>query len=280
MILIIGSTGHIGKELVPQLLQSEQHLRVLVRDEQRVADLDPSIERAVGDLNDLESLTYAMRGVERVFLVTLTTQQDLNVLEAAKRTGVKHIIKLSTMEASEHKIAIGKWAFEREELIRASGLNWTFLRPGMFMSNSIGWWAATIKSQGAVYFPGGKGKVAPVDSRDIAAVAALALTQPGHNGQIYELTGSELLTVREMVGIISRALGKSLRYTDIPPFVAKFWMSKSGMNKRMVNALMEMLKSLRRNEGANATDTIQRLTGRPPRTFEEWCRENVDAFRA
>ena len=280
MILVIGSTGHVGKELVPQLLQSGQQLRVLVRDEQKVAHLDPIIERAVGNLNDPESLANAMRGVERVFLVTLTTQQDVNVLDAAKQTGVKHIVKLSTMEATEHKIAIGKWSFECEELIRASGLNWTFLRPGMFMSNSIGWWAATIKAQGAVYFPGGKGKVAPVDSRDIAGVAALALTQPGHSGQVYELTGLELLTVKEMIGIISRTLGKPIRYMDIPPFVAKLGMQKSGMNKRMVNALMEMLMSLRKNESARTRDTIQRLTGRPPRTFEEWCRENVNAFRA
>jgi len=188
MILVIGSTGNIGRELVPQLLQTGQHLRVLVRDEQKVAHLDPSIERAVGNLNDPESLANAMRGVERVFLVTLTTQQDVNVLEAAKRTGVKQIVKLSTMEATEHKIAIGKLSFEREELIRASGLDWTFLRPGMFMSNSIGWWATSIKAQGAVYFPGGKAKVAPVDSRDIVAVAVLALTQPGHSGQFVDLT--------------------------------------------------------------------------------------------
>ncbi len=280
MILIIGSTGHVGRELVPQLLQSSQQLRVLVRDEQKVAYLDPSIERAVGNLNDLDSLINAMRGVERIFLVTLTTQQDVNVLEAAKRTSVKHIVKLSTMEATEHKIAIGKWSFEREELIRASGLDWTFLRPGMFMSNSIGWWAATIKAQGAVYFPGGKGKSAPIDSRDIAAVAALALTQPGHSGQVYELTGSELLTVKEMIGIISHTLGKPIRYMDIPPFVAKFWMSRSGMNKKMVSALTEMLTSIRKNESASVRDTVQRLTGRPARTFEEWCQENINAFRA
>ncbi len=279
MILVIGSTGHVGRELVPQLLQSGQHFRVLVRDPQKVAHLDPSIERAVGNLNDLDLLINAMRDVERLFLVTLTTQQDVNVLEAAKRTGVKHIVKLSTMEATEHKIAIGKWSFEREELIRASGLDWTFLRPGMFMSNSIGWWAASIKARGAVYFPGGKGKSAPIDSRDIAAVAALALTQPGHSGQVYELTGSELLTVKEMVGIISRTLGKPICYVNIPPFVAQLSMSKSGMDKRRVNSLMELLKSIRKNESARVRDTVQRLTGRPARTFEEWCRENVDAFR-
>src|SRR5215208_1016561 len=164
MILVTGATGHIGRELIPQLQATGQSLRVLVRDERRVSQLDPSIERAIGDLNDPESLCCAMRGVERIFLVTFETQHDLNVIDAAKRAGVQQIVKLSTLEATEHKIQVGKWHYEREEVIRASGLDWTFLRPGMFMSNTIDWWAESIKGQNSVFFPGGKkGKVAPVD---------------------------------------------------------------------------------------------------------------------
>jgi hypothetical protein len=83
-----------------------------------------------------------------------------------------------------------------------------------------------------------------------------------------------------MVGIISRTLGKPIRYVDTPPFVAQLSMSRSGMDKRRVNSLMELLKSIRKNESARVMDTVQRLTGRPPRTFEEWCRENINAFRA
>jgi uncharacterized protein YbjT (DUF2867 family) len=137
MILITGATGHIGKELIPFLMETRQPLRVLVRDEKKVAQLDPRVERVIGDLNDPLSLVSAMQGVERVFLVTFETRQDINVIEAAKRAGVQHIVKLSTLEATEHKIQVGRWHYERQELIRASGLDWTFLRPGMFMSNSI-----------------------------------------------------------------------------------------------------------------------------------------------
>jgi uncharacterized protein YbjT (DUF2867 family) len=280
MILVTGATGNIGKELIPLLFESGQSIRVLVRDEYKVSHLDASAERMAGDLNNPASLVSAMQGVERIFLVTFETQQDLNVIGAARKAGVQHIVKLSTLEATEHKIKVGKWHYEREELIRASGLDWTFLRPGMFMSNSIEWWAETIKGQASVFFPGGKrGKVAPVDPRDVAKVAALALTQPGHSGQAYGLTGSELFTIGDMVQVISRVLSKPIQYVDIPPIAAKLFMLKSGMDKALVNALMEMLAALRKNEGAIVADTVLRLTGAPPRTFDAWCREHASAFQ-
>lgn len=281
MILITGATGNIGRELIPLLLEKGGPIRVLVRDGRKVAHLDGCVERVVGDLDRPETLIPAVIGVERIFLVTYETQQDLHMLEAAKRARVQHIVKLSTLEATEHKIQVGKWHYEREEFIRASGLDWTFLRPGMFMSNSIEWWADSIKGQGSVFFPGGKkGKVAPVDPRDVAKVAAAALTQPGHHGQAYELTGSELFSIGEMVGVIARVLDKPIQYVDIPPIAAKLFMLKTGMDRRLVNALMEMLGSLRRNEGAIVTDTVPRITGQPPRTFEAWCREHSQAFQA
>lgn len=280
MILVTGATGHIGRELVPQLLEAGQPVRVLVRDERKVAHLSACIERATGDWDRPETLLEATQGVDKVFMVTFETQQDVNFLEAAKQAGVRSVVKLSTLEASEHILQVGQWHYEREELIRQSGLEWTFLRPGMFMSNAIDWWADSIKQQGAVFFPGGKGRVAPVDPRDVAAVAAAALIQPGHHGQAYELTGAELLSMSEMVQIIGRVLGRPLKYTSIPAIAAKMWMLQSGMDKVLVNALMEMLASLRRNEGAIVTDTVRQVLGRPPRTFEAWCKEHADAFQA
>jgi (4-alkanoyl-5-oxo-2,5-dihydrofuran-3-yl)methyl phosphate reductase len=279
MILITGATGNIGKELVPILYESGQSIRVLVRDEKKVAHLDARIERIVGDLNEPATLIPAMCAVDSIFLVTFESQQDWNVIEAAKRAGVRKIVKLSTLEATAHKIQVGKWHYEREELIRSSGLEWTFLRPGMFMNNTIEWWAESIKGQGSVFFPGGKkGRVAPIDPRDIASVAACSLTQPGHNGKAYELTGPELFTIGEIVQVISQTLGKPIHYRDIPPIAAKLFMLKTGMEKSLVNALMEMLGSLRRDEGAIVTDTVKQVTGREPGTFEAWCRQKIAAF--
>jgi uncharacterized protein YbjT (DUF2867 family) len=280
MILITGATGHVGRELVPQLLQAGHPVRVLVRDPRKVAALDPSVQRAVGDLDRPETLGPTLDGVESLFLVTFETRQDAAVLAAARQAGVRRVVKLSTLEATDAVLQIGKWSRERERLIEASGLEWTFLRPGMFMTNTIDWWADAIRAQGGVYFPGGaKGQVAPIDPADVAAVAALALTQPGHNGQAYELTGAQLFTMGEMVAAIGCALGKPLKYNGIPPFAAKMWMLQSGMDKTLMAALMELLSALRQNKGAQVTDIFERLTGRPPRSFEAWCREHVAAFQ-
>ncbi len=280
MILITGATGHIGRELVPQLLEMGQTVRVFTRDARKVAQLNDRVECVEGDFDRPNTLAAAMQNVDRMFLVTFKTRQDINALEAAQRAGVKQVVKLSTLEASDALIQIGKWHREREKLIEASGLTWTFLRPGMFMTNTIDWWADSIKQQGAVFFPGGKGKVAPVDPRDVATVATMALTQPGHAGQAYELTGPELLTIGEMVHIIARVLGKPLKYTSIPALAAKVWMLKSGMDKVLVNALVEMLSALRKNKGAVVTGTVEQVTGHPARTFEAWCCEHIAAFRA
>ncbi len=279
MILVIGATGNIGKELVPQLLGSGMPLRVFVRDPRKVAHLDPGVERLLGDLDRPETIDSAMKGMERVFLLTFDTKQDRNVISSAKRAGVRHLVKLSTLEASQAHLQVGRWHREREELIEASGLEWTFLRPGMFMSNTIKWWAETVKKQAAVYFPGGKGRTAPVDPRDVARVAACALTGAGHSGKIYELTGQELLNIGEMAEIIGRVLGKRVKYVNVPLLAAKLQMRLSGMDAELVNALMELAKELRSDRAAQLTSTVEQVTGKRARSFEAWCRENIWAFQ-
>ncbi len=279
MILVTGATGTVGSELVRQLVDDGQPVRVFVRDPRKVAGVAGRVEVAVGDLERPETVHAAMDGVRAVFLVTFEKSQDIHVIEAARQAGVEHIVKLSTGEASQAAIAIGKWAREREILIERSGIAWTFLRPDMFMSNSIDWWAATIKTQSAVYFPGGKGKAAPIDPRDIAAVAAKTLTQPGHEGCAYQLTGPAQLSIEEMVQTIARVVGKPIQYTNIPPLAAGLWMLRSGMSLKLVAALLELMGTLRRGDVSPLTDTVERVTGRPPRTFEAWCQEHIGEFR-
>ncbi len=258
MILISGASGHVGQHLVRQLLDKGVAIRVLVRDEKKVADLPNQVERAVGDLDKPETLVTAMQGVDQLYFVSAITQQVTNVLEAARLSGVKHVVKQSTIEANRG-LGPGKWHRQQEELIKSSGLAWTFLRPTMFMDNTIDWWSATIKSQHAVFFPGGKGKVSPVDSRDIAAVACSVLIFPEYRNQIYELTGPEAVTIGEMVQTLSRVLGRRIRYVDIPVFVAAFGMRRFGLPEHLVKALMETLNTLRKNEYGYVTDVVERV---------------------
>jgi len=173
---------------------------------------------------------------------------------------------------------IDRWHHAKEQVLLDAGLPWTMLRPGQFMSNTLQW-AGMIKGQGTVYAPGGEGKVAPIDPRDIAAVAAVALTQPGHTEQAYQLTGPELLTVGEQVQIIAGLLGKALQYVDIPLAVAAERMRQGGMPPALVDALMEFQALIGEGKGAYRTNRVEQITGRPAHTFAEWCRAYIGAFQ-
>lgn len=278
MILITGATGNVGRELVKNLVEKGVQVRVLVRDAKKVAALGKQIEVAIGDLDKPETLLLAMKGVEKLYIVTPDTQQVTNILEAAKQNGVRHVIKQSTIEAGR-SLGPGKWHRQQEELIKSMGFAWTFLRPTMMMVNTIEWWRETIKSQGAVYFPGGRAKVPAVDARDVASVACKVLTESGHEGKIYELTGPEALTIGEMVETLAKVIGKPIKYTDVPVFAAGLSLIRFGLPLYVIKGLMHTLGALRRSEYEYITHTVEYIGKRGSRTFEQWCREHVAAFQ-
>jgi uncharacterized protein YbjT (DUF2867 family) len=279
MILITGATGNVGRELTQQLLEAGQPLRLLTRDASKLSALDGRVEIAVGDLGKPETLESAFEGVERLFLVTASTQQDQNALRAAKDAGVRHVVKLSTFEAVDPLMAEHvKWHREREELIRASGLAWTFLRPTMFMSTALDW-AETIRQEGVFYFPGGAGKVPAVDPWDVAAVAAAALTGSGHQGQAYALTGPEALSFGQMADVLARVLGKKVGYVDIPDEAVGEQMRKAGLPDYVIEGLVGTFAAVRSGRLDYCSEDVEKVTGRPPRSFEAWCRAHLSAFQ-
>lgn len=136
-----------------------------------------------------------------------------------------------------------------------------------------------MKSQGAVYFPGGKGRVSPVDEQDVASVACAILTQPGYEGQIFELTGPEVLSISGMVQILAQVLGKPIRYVEIPMLLGALWMLRFGLPLYVVWGLVETFGALRRNEYAYVSDAVERIGGCSARTFEAWAQDHLTAFQ-
>lgn len=282
MLLITGATGNIGRELVRELHARRAGFRVLVRDPQRAADLPQRAERAVADLEDAASLKAAFDGADRLFLLTQGsgTAQAENAVAAAQAAGVEHIVHLSSFHAGFDPVpAMGRWHRDREDAIRASGIPATFLRCGGFMTNALDW-AASIREGSPVFDATGPGKVAPIAASDIAAVAALALTEDGHAGQIYTLTGSEAFTTAEMVGILGATLGRDIRVQTAANseevVKARF---PNGAPPALAAALVETVEVARADTTGLRTDTVARLLGREPVTFREWCARNAAAFR-
>jgi uncharacterized protein YbjT (DUF2867 family) len=281
MILVTGGTGNIGGALAPMLVAAGEKVRALARDPKKAsAALGPRVAVVAGDLARPDTFPAALAGVERAFFVTHAgpTAHDVGAafFEAAKAAGVRHIVLVSSSTIEfEPPTAIGRWHGALEARLKESGVAWTMLRPGNFATNSLRW-ADSIRTQGSVYAPNGSGRSAPIDPRDIAAVAARALTSPGHEGKTYTLTGSELTTPRGQVESIGRALGKALHFVEVPEEGARAGMLKSGMPPMMVDAILELVRGPR---GAElVTPTVREVTGKEARTFDEWVQENVSAF--
>ncbi len=283
MILVTGATGTVGSEVVSQLLAAGQQVRALVRDPSTAArKLGDRAEIAVGDAGRPETLDAALDRVERMYLllpmVPTLREWDAGLVAAAQRAGVRHIVKQSNMGAqSERATTMQRWHRAGEQLIESSGIAWTFVRPTGFMTNALGW-AHMIKTQATVYTPGGDGKLPVVDPRDIAAVAVAALTEPGHEGSAYDVTGPTALSAAEQIKTISDEIGKPIAHVDIPESAARDGMLATGMPTEIVDALLEFMSDVRAGRSATVSDAVQRVTGRSARTFRAWVQDHAAAF--
>ena len=282
MIFVTGATGNIGSELVKLLVAKGEAVRVISRDEKKVSHLDPAVERVIGDRHDPSIVRKAAQGADKVFMLAVVLDKnheaDRLLVEEAKQAGAKQIVMISSSSVRMEGNAIGRLHREKEQMVEDSGIPWTLLRPGGFMSNAIMWWAQTIKSQSKVFNPTGNGKTAPISPYDIAAVAAVGLTSSGHEGKTYDLTGGELVSTPEQVAILSKVIGKPIDCIDIPIEVAAERMIASGLPAALVESLSQLYVLVRKDAYTFHTNEVERLTGRPAQTFETWCREHRSAF--
>ena len=220
MILVTGSTGLIGSELLRRLSQAGVPTRALTRDLKKSREV-PGITWVAGDLGKPETLRAAFEGTKTLFLLTHYLEDMValqhNAIAAARAAGVTHVVKVSAFAASDHsKAPIGRWHYHVEKELQESGLAWTMLRPHHFMQNLLAQAEYVIK-EGVIYSASGDGKIPYVDGRDVAAVAVATLTTPGHVGKKYVLTGSEAMSYRQAAEIIGAVIGKPVRFIDESP---------------------------------------------------------------
>lgn len=283
MNLIIGATGKIGTELVKQLSGAGAKVRALVRDTKKAGPLKgPGVEIVKGDLSNPKSLDAALKGIERVFLLSpadpFQVELQSNLIQAAKRAGIRLLVKLSVYDASpDSMVPIMRWHWLTEQEIRDSGVPFTFLRPNFFMQNFLGY-AGAIAGPGIITGNAGEGKVSFVDVRDIAAVAAVILTGTGHEGKAYELTGPEALSYRETAARLTSILGKTVTYQDLNPADALLGMHRMGMPAWMADAFAQLGAYFSTGAGSRVSTVIADLTRKPPRTFDGFIRENLERF--
>jgi uncharacterized protein YbjT (DUF2867 family) len=280
MILVTGATGTIGSEVVRQLAEKKAKVRAMTRDPAK-AKMPAGVEIVAGDLEQPETLAKALKGVTKVFALASGPglgKHDGNLARAAKAAGAKHVVKLSASSATDYpRQLIGQWHLAGEAAIKEVGVDWTFVRPGGFMSNALNW-APTIKAQGKIFAPTGDGKFAPIDPYDIAAVIVRALTSEGHAGKVYTLSGPELLSTADQAAIISEAIGKPVAHVPVPEAAARDGMTKAGMPPALVDAILQLMENIRNGKGGSVLPTVEQVTGRKARRFADWARDHRQAF--
>jgi uncharacterized protein YbjT (DUF2867 family) len=270
-ILVTGATGTVGRHVVGELIQAGQRVRALTRDPSR-ANLPSEVEVVAGDLTVTDSLVPALDGVTGVHLINFGGD-DYGLL----RNG-QEIVDLAVKAGVRRATVLGGWdEGTLEPAVKAGNLDWTFVRPTEFMSNALHW-AETIRTEGVVQEPFGDATTAMVHEADIAAVAVRALMEEGHAGMTYGLTGPERLTIRDKVRVIGEAIGQEIRFVELTVEQARDKMAAEGQPQELIDFLINVFGNVP-EEPNIVNSNIQKVTGRPARTFAEWAAEHADAFR-
>jgi len=222
--------------------------------------------------------------VEKAFLIPPTdprsVEMQANFIHAAKRAGTRHVVKLSVAGADVNSpVRVARWHAEGEKELEASGIPFTHIRPNAFMQNLLAL-APTIVSQGEFYQPAADGKVSHIDVRDIAAVAAKALTSDGHQGKTYVITGPEALSYDDVAGKLSTALGRPVKYVNVSPEDFKKSLLGWGIPESVADGLNELYAAIRAGYCAFVTNTVEEVAKRRPISLDNFVRDFAEAFTA
>lgn len=282
MILITGASGNVGKEVLKQITQTGVEVRAAFQSVSKAAGATSGVETVTVDYNQAQTLQTALKGVDRVFLVGPPTAQltalERNAMEVIAQSDVRQVVKLSAMGGRE--AIFPRQHAQSEEYIQATGISYTFLRPNGFMQNMVNYNAPTISTQSAFYGSEGDGRVSHIDIRDVAAVAVKALTEDGHVGKAYTLTGPEALTNKEIAQILSDEIRREIRFINLPPAQLKEALLSAGVPEWNADALLDLQRLYREGKATTVTRDVEQILGRKPISFAQFFRDYRYAFEA
>lgn len=280
-ILVTGATGNTGRAVVDALASRGVPVRVMVRSHADRAKLPADVAVAVADFDDPPSIAAALDGAERAYLVTPSSEraeeQQRRFADLAVKAGLRHLVVLSQLAADQHSpVRFLRYHGAVEQHVRDLGIPFTFLRPNLFFQGLLAF-AGTISAEGRFYAPIGDATVSAVDVRDIAAVAAVTLTEHGHEGATYTVTGPAPITHAQIAAALTGATGHDVTFIDVPPeaFAASL---RGVLPPWQVEGLLEDYEHYRRGEAASVSAAVTELTGRPPTDVRQFARDYAAAF--
>jgi uncharacterized protein YbjT (DUF2867 family) len=276
--VVFGARGNVGRHVAAGLLAAGVDVRATSRTPDS-AGLPPGVDVVAADLERPETLPAALSGAQQVFLYAKPDGVE-GFVDAAVSAGVEHVVLLSSaavVTAGADRNPIAQQHRAVESAIERSGIGWTFIRPGMFATNTLWWWQRPIRDEGVVRNPYPDAQTAPVHEADMAALAVAALTGPGHERQAYTVYGPESLTLRQQVEQIGDAIGRTIAFDVISVDDARAELSRT-IPAIGVETFLRQWAS-RNGTPAEVSTTVQDVTGRPARSFARWAVDHADDFR-
>lgn len=282
MILVIGGRSKIGAALIGELLGRGQQVRALVRASEAADRLPAGVEAVTGDLADEGSLVTAMAAIDKVFVLSSPHPHAVSwhrhAIDAARRTQVQLLVRSSILGADRESPAEFISAHTAcDRYLEQSGLPYAIVRPNLFLQNIPESTVPSIDATGTFYVDAGQARISMVDTRDVAAVAAVALTEPGHAGAGYDVTGPEALSYSDVAAKLTAATGRQITYVSAPDDAVRQALLGAGLNEWFANALVGLYQDYRRSGtdgyAAQVTGTVERVTGSPARSLDDLLAE-------
>ena len=268
--------------MVPKLLEEDVEVRAFVHDANKANTLrQAGAEIMEGDLRNPEDVKHALKDVDKVYLLTWNgptqAEQALNVIEVAQEVGQPHIVRHSMWGSEESRIV--QQGMQVEQELKESDLSWTILRPTFFMQNILGQ-AQNIAAEGKMYWSLEDAEIAMIDIRDIADSAVSVLTEEGHQGKTYRLTGPEAISFHRVADVLSEELDREIQYISVPDEAAKDSMIQMGMHEWVAKGTVELFEGFRQGFADEASEDVARLKGESARSIRQFVRDFAGMLEA